>query len=833
MVTNRRVIADTPEGLEKLKRGALRLAGIVSSTLGPGGRNVILGVRGGAPHITNDGVSIAKEIFFDDEIEDLGARAVREACQKTNDRVGDGPQPLYSKVLTPSGFVEIGSLKVGDAICGTGGTQQTVLGVYPKGKKQVFKVKFGDGREVECCEDHLWSVTTRDGAKKLLTTRRLLDVGVRSENGDHISHKFFVPVDYADFNTQDLSLDPYLVGVLIGDGSLNGEDSTEISLGLSKEHILEKILLPEGLALHTTFVEERNYFRVKIVGKTKEGKTIRDFLKDIGLFRTLSATKHIPKQYLYSDKESRLSLLQGLCDTDGHVNNRGLIEYSTISEQLHEDILELSRGLGRSTYSYLRQRETGSSYSMNPIYRICELKGDMYGNKITAIEPTDKYEEMQCIKVSNEDNLYFTDDYILTHNTTTTAVFSEAIIRNVLKNHDPKSFAKERVTIQAKRDIDEECERVIAELDAMATPVTTSEQLVHIAQVSVEDQDLGRTIGETMWKLGKNGVMTAEDSQGTSIEITEVKGLRMDNGFAKVDFVTHPDQGQAIIENARILVTSHEIIDPKDILPLIQDLLDTGTKDLVIVARAFSPDALATLWHNAKSGVLRSLPLQAPYIHMFNVLKDIAVATGATYIDLELKDIKDIKLSDLGTVKRTIATRQETFFQGVTGDTAERVAQIEGELKHEPLEGEKRWLEKRLANLTGGMAVVKVGGWSDQERKYKKDKVDDALNAARAAFQEGTVPGGGLALKQIAEKLPESILTPVLLAPYKKIQENAGGNLEIEDHIIDPVKVTKIALREACSVAGTLITASCAINHQFDKPLDQLLKAKPQEDGTN
>ena len=438
---------------------AKEMARIVKTTLGPKGMDKMLVDQQGHITITNDGFTILDEM----DIAHPAAKMIREISKTQESEIGDGPQPIYSNVLTPNGFVKMGSLKVGDEICGTNGTIQRVIGVFPKGEKQIYKIKFSDGRETECCEEHLWKISNKEGVKKILTTKSMFkNKSYRlDKKGDKI-YNYYVPISKPEFCKKDLVLDPYLVGVLIGDGSLSDNKSVRISLGIAKEHIIDKLYLPEGLKLSVRYVDNKNCFEINIIGKTKNGKSIIDFLKKIGLHGTKSGTKFIPKQYLYSDHKSRTELLQGLSDTDGHINKRGLLEYSTISKKLYFDVLELLRGVGKTTHSYLRERLINEgSYSDKPIYRISELKGYKYGNKISEIIKTDKYTEMQCIKVSNSDHLYFTDDYILTHNTTSAVMIAGKLLENaetlINKNIHPTVICKGYLLASdiAKKVVDE------------------------------------------------------------------------------------------------------------------------------------------------------------------------------------------------------------------------------------------------------------------------------------------------------------------------------------------------------------------------------------------
>jgi hypothetical protein len=240
------------EALGDMQRGAEILYKAVKSTMGPSGHNVIIENGMSAPLITKDGVTVAKSINLREKLPSIGAELLKEIAAKTNELSGDGPQPLYSKVLTPTGFITMGEIKEGMEICGTNGSIQTVLGVYPKGKKEICKIYFTDGntetRTVECSEDHLWAVKTYYGHAQILTTKQMLESGLRRKT---MGGKYFIQpteAQYAD-NSDQLPLDPYLLGVLLGDGSLSQNYGIEIAVGLNQSYILNGITLPANCTL--------------------------------------------------------------------------------------------------------------------------------------------------------------------------------------------------------------------------------------------------------------------------------------------------------------------------------------------------------------------------------------------------------------------------------------------------------------------------------------------------------------------------------------------------------------------------------------------------------
>lgn len=494
------------EARDKLISGINILANAVKVTLGPKGRNVLIQKDTGIPTLTKDGVSVAKSIYLEDEIENMGASLVKEAASRTAIVAGDGPQPLYSKILTPTGWTTMGEIKVGDTICGTNGSLQKVIGVFPKGKKQVYKVKFSNGQVVDCCEDHLWEVSLPHGSKKILPLKTLLKDYIKKDKKGWNKYKYYTPKTEVEFENSTTIIDPYLLGVLLGDGCFSDSGSIEISIGYNKKHILEKLILPEGIVTKIQHIPDRNSYRVKFLSNNSEN-SLRDILKILNLKNTRSSTKFIPKEYLYSKKEIRLKLLQGLLDTDGHINSRGLFEFSTVSEQMYHDFLELTRSLGIQSFSYLMDRKKDSSYSENKIYRVNQLKGYKNGIKIIDIIPTDIITDMQCIKVSNENCLYITNDFIVTHNTSTSTILAQEMINRGVKflglDADPNDL---------KRGMEKAGEVIAETLKKIAKPIESSSEIEQIATISANsDSSIGKMISEAMELVGRDGVITVED----------------------------------------------------------------------------------------------------------------------------------------------------------------------------------------------------------------------------------------------------------------------------------------------------------------------------------
>lgn len=853
---------------EKLKIGVDKLADAVKVTLGPKGRNVVISKKFGAPHITKDGVTVAREIELKDLEENEGAQMIKEVALKTASVAGDGPQPLYSKVATPKGFVEMGTLKVGDKICGTDGTMQRVIGVFPKGRRRVYKVKFSDGRETECCEEHLWQITTNYGAEKVMTTKELLDSGwIMVADREWSRYRYYTPVTKVQFkdDEKNMPIDPYLLGLLLGDGSLSGTGSIELWLGLKKAHVLNKIILPDGIIFTPTYVEDKSCFRVKITGTDENGKYIKDLLDELGLLGSKSATKFIPKSYLYSSLYSRERLFAGLMDTDGYTNSRGLFEYSTIGEKFALDFLELCRGMGKKTKIEKLERKENSSYSNIPIYRMHERKGYKHGLKLVAIEDTGLETEMQCIKVSNPDNLYITDDYIVTHNTTTSVVLAQAIIGEGLK-----MVAAGANPMDIKKGIDKSVDEVVKYLQSQSIKVGgDSEKIKQVATVSANnDEEIGNLIAEAYSKVGEDGVITYEDSKSADTTIEVLMGMQFDRGYISRYFVTNVEKAVADFTNPAILVYEKKISSLKSILHLMEAVSNVQ-RSFVIIADDFDMEVIQALVVNKMRGTLQCVAIKAPGFGEAkkDMLADIAAVTGAKFISEDLGGtIEKTTLEMLGSAASVHVSANNTIIVGGNGDEAQikgKIAQVRTQLEKTESEYEKQKLKSRLAKLTGGVAVLYIGAPTELEMKSKKDLVDDALQATKAAIEEGILPGGGTAyLRAIAhqkdlkgdnadETLGIDIVRKALESPIRQILSNAGeeGSViinhlkTVDDNIgynartgkyedlvvggvIDPTKVARVAMQNAGSIAGMLLTTECLITDVPEEKHDMMAQQR-------
>lgn len=833
---------------EKLLSGVNQLADAVKSTLGPAGKNVMIDTGAGAPTVTKDGVSVARSIDLEDPFENLGAQMCKQVASKTNDIAGDGPQPLTAKILTPTGWITMGEIKIGDTVCGTNGSYQKVIGVYDKGVKTVYNVTFEDGSTTQCCEDHLWTITNHYGKQETLTLKQMLELGIKKD----YRYRFFVKSYPINFEEQPLEIDPFLMGVLLGDGCYTG-DLIEFTIGYNKiDKIIPNITLPsKDFYLEEYDMPQRHAKRYRI--KSNTDKKFSDYIKTLGIFGCHSEDKFIPSKFIFNSIENRKKLLEGLTVTDGYINNRNKLEYTSISKKLIDDVKFLMKSLNIPVCvcEYTNRK---NSYGNKTLYKITELKGNKYGNKIVSIEKTNTDAPMRCIKVSNEDELYITDDLIVTHNTTTATVLAQAIAREGLKN-----VAAGANPMELKAGIDKAVKDITNNLDQLAQKIEGKKSIAQIATISANnDKEIGELIADAMEKVGEDGVITIEDSKTAETTLDAVVGMQFDRGYCSPYFVTNSDNMSCVLEDPYILLYDKKISAMADILPHLE-FAAGHNKPLVIVAEDVDGEALSALILNKMRGAIKVCAVKAPgYGESRNEnLSDIAVMTGGTLIE----EVTGVKLSEvdpaacLGSAKNiTITANTTTIVEGAGKKELidARIATLKNSITPETNTYEKAKLQSRIAKLVGGVAVIRVGAATEVEMKEKKDRVDDALHATKAAVAEGIVAGGGIALIRASkglsldstndEKTGYSIVLKAIEEPLRQIVTNAGleasvvvnkvkemegnngFNAKIGEYqdlvangVIDPVLVTKTALKNAASIAGLILTTECVITNIPEK----------------
>lgn len=438
--------------------------------------------------------------------------------------------------------------------------------------------------------------------------------------------------------------------------------------------------------------------------------------------------------------------------------------------------------------------------------------------------------------------------------TTTATVLTQAIIgqglRNVAAGANPLSI---------KKGIERGVEAVVAALKKMSKTVAGKEEIAQVATISAEDAEVGNLIAEVMQEIGKNGVITVEESQTFGLSKEIVKGMRFDRGYISPYMITDTERMLAEYDDPYILITDKKISSIKEILPLLEKMTQSGKKDIVIIAEEVEGDALATLVVNKLRGTFNALAVKAPGFgdRRKEMLEDIAVLTGGQVISEEVGlKLENVEMRMLGRARKVIADKDNTTIVEGRGQKANiegRINQIKVELEKSDSDFDREKLRERLAKLAGGVAVIKVGAATETEQKYKQAKIEDALAATRAAVAEGIVPGGGVALiralkglKAIKvkgdEKTGLAILKRALEEPLRQIAHNAGQDGAVvvdevkrgsggygynaakdryedlfEAGIIDPTKVVRLALENAASAAAMLLTTEAVVTDAPEK----------------
>jgi chaperonin GroEL len=441
--------------------------------------------------------------------------------------------------------------------------------------------------------------------------------------------------------------------------------------------------------------------------------------------------------------------------------------------------------------------------------------------------------------------------------TTTATVLAQAIVKE-----GAKSVAAGANPMDLKRGIDLAVSAVLAELSAKAKKVTSSEEIAQVGTISANgDQEIGGMIAKAMQKVGNDGVITVEEAKALETELDVVEGMQFDRGYISPYFITDADKMRVELESPYILINEKKLSNLQTILPLLEAVVQSG-KPLLVIAEDVEGEALATLVVNKLRGGLKVAAVKAPGFgdRRKAMLQDIAVLTGGQVIsdDLGIK-LENVTLDMLGRAKKVVITKDDTTIvdgAGKKADIEARVAQIKQQIEDTTSDYDREKLQERLAKLSGGVAVIKVGGATEMEVRERKDRVDDALNATRAAVEEGILPGGGVALirsQKVLDKINTAnddqkvgvnIVRRALQSPARQIAENAGedgavvvgkivdkddysfgynaatgeyGNL-VKQGVIDPAKVVRTALQDAASVAGLLITTEAMV---AEKPKKQ------------
>ncbi len=434
--------------------------------------------------------------------------------------------------------------------------------------------------------------------------------------------------------------------------------------------------------------------------------------------------------------------------------------------------------------------------------------------------------------------------------TTTATVLAQAIVTEGLRN-----LAAGANPMLLKRGIDAGARAVVDEIGRMSIPVKGHADIEHIAAIAANDTEIGKLLAQAMEKVGHDGVITIEEGKSLKVEIEYTEGMQFDRGYISPYFVSDLQRMETSLDEPYVLLTDKKISGTSDLLPVLEKLVQTGHKDLLIVAEDVDAEALATLVVNKLRGILNVVAVKAPGFgdRRKEMLRDLATLTGATLVSAEVgKQIEDAGLEDLGRARRIIATKDDTTIiegRGTPEDIKSRIKQIKIQIDSTTSDYDKEKLQERLAKLSGGVAVIKVGAATEIELKEKKARVEDALHATRAAIEEGIIPGGGATLLRAASAVDalqlqgdmatgDDILKRALQEPVRQLVANAGleGSVVVEHMrrerrtnwgfdvvsesyvdlikagIVDPAKVTRSALENAASVAGMILSTEALVS---------------------
>ena len=452
--------------------------------------------------------------------------------------------------------------------------------------------------------------------------------------------------------------------------------------------------------------------------------------------------------------------------------------------------------------------------------------------------------------------------------TTTATVLAQALVREGMKN-----VAAGANPLALQRGLQQGVEAVVESLRVMAEPVLGKEQIAQVAANSANEEAIGETIAEVMEKVGKDGVITVEESKGLRLETEFVEGMQFDRGYVSPYFATNTERMEASLDDPYILITDKKISAVSDVLPVLERVLQV-TKNFVIIAEDVDGEALATLVVNKLRGTINALVVKAPGFgdRRKAMLEDVAVLTGGTFVTEEMgKKLENTQVADLGRARRVVSSKDDTtIVEGHGSDEAiqGRIKQIKAQADEATSDFDREKLQERLAKLAGGVAIVKVGAATEVELKEKKLRVEDALSATRAAVEEGVVPGGGVALVRAGmaltklekkldsdERTGAASLRKALEEPMRLITENAGeeGSVVVDavmkskdpnfgfdaavgeygdmlkKGIIDPAKVCRAAIENAASIAGLVLTTESMITEIPEAPAGMPAAPSPME----
>lgn len=422
--------------------------------------------------------------------------------------------------------------------------------------------------------------------------------------------------------------------------------------------------------------------------------------------------------------------------------------------------------------------------------------------------------------------------------TTATSVLAGSLYLELvdkLPQEDIPSIGNSGMGVRAlRKEMRDAKDEVVKRIKERSNKVETLEDLKNIAVVSIgkEDKEASDKVAELVWDIGRdadgtfldNHIDVVEGYKG-EIEVEKTEGLRFASKLASRAFINRPERFEMVAQDVAVFITNYALENPYELMPIFESFVKAGVNKLAIFAPSYSAIVIKSLIESTKNGFF-CYPVLAPSLRT-DELKDLAAYTGATVIDKEQRRLGQTLVADLGFAGKIIVkdteVKDDAILLGGKGHGSERVkeriSELKGQLAEAKTDLSKIVLQKRIANLGAAVGVIRVGASTNAEALYLKLKIEDGVYACRAALQEGYVKGGGLTLKEIAEEMPENILTNALKSPYMQIQENAGGNLEIGEDIIDPAKVIRLEVEHAVAIASQLLTADIVIAEEGDRPV--------------
>ena len=863
------------EALTQVAKGVEILAKTVGSTLGPGGRNVVF-ENLGVPLITKDGVTVAREIELKDKLQNIGAQMVKQVANKTCTDAGDGPQPLWAKVLTPNGWKTMGELKIGDKICGTSDEVQYVTGIFSKGRREIYRVVFQDGREVECCENHLWTIVTNLYTNRNVTVKRMMGDYKKVLSNGKIKYKYYVPVSAIHFDEKSVPLDPFLFGLILSCGKICKFGRCQIVINKNSGVDVDALVLPNGLTMKKSVIGKGRAIKLTIKGKSTVGKTIEDYLNECGM--TVDG-KDISDVYLFNSYSVRWNLMLGLASGGCTEVDSFNLKFVLPSETLRDKVCSIIFSIGRSCKTSIYEGKKGKTYrvKVNLLPR--------RGLKIVDIVPTGKMTDMMCIKVSNSNELYVTDNYVFTHNTTTATVLADVIVQEGLK-----VLGTGVNPINVQRGIQKAIDEVVKYIDENIKIDINDDftKINQIAKVSTNwDGELADVVANAITEVGLEGAIRLDENRGYQTKYKIVDGLQFERGYVAAQFINNPVKQSCDMESPYVLFYSGSIKSPEDLLPLLKEAKREKV-NLFLIADEYSPDVLEQLVLSKNRAGVSVCAIKAPHYKdmRYDSMQDIATLMGGTFIDSVDGDIPlgMVRLKHCGRCDKAICTLYRCSFVGFGNQYStkeekeawnkrldDRICQIKELANDEEADKLPRENAKlRLKQIRAKAAIISIGASSEVEYQEKLDRADDALRATRCAMMDGVVPGAGYSYLKSSkcdgliellnssndgERIGAKIVQKALIAPFKKLMSNAGlgdesgvligdilkrdndwvgynlktGKMEnlIEAGVIDPWMVTKSALRNAGSVAGLIITTEAVVADDEDAIIRDVTKSIP------